>query len=76
MIYELDKRGYKYNIDTQTPTLLGYCIDVYRSNEDNIKEKEKKAMLNDSEEVEYFKLEKKNILHMYFLKISLMEMKN
>jgi len=68
MIYELDKRGYKYNIDTQTPTLLGYCIDVYRSNEDNIKEKEKKAMLNDSEEVEYFKLEKKKYFAYVFFK--------
>ena len=68
MIYELDKRGYKYNIDTQTQTLLGYCIDVYRSNEDNIKEKEKKAMLNDSEEVEYFKLEKKKYFAYVFFK--------
>ena len=68
MLYEFDKRGYKYNTDTQASTFLGYCMEVYRSNDDNIKEEEKKAMLNDYGEVEYFKLERKKYFAYVFFK--------
>ena len=68
MIYEFDKRGYKYNIYSQTLTLLGYFIDVYRLNDNNIKEEEKKAMLNDFRDSEYFKLERKQYFAYVFYK--------
>ena len=68
MIYEFDKRGYKYNIYSQTQTLLGYFLDVYRLNDNNIKEEEKKAMLNDFRDSEYFKLERKQYFAYVFYK--------
>jgi hypothetical protein len=43
-------------------------MEVYRSNDDNIKEEEKKAMLNDYGEVEYFKLERKKYFAYVFFK--------
>jgi hypothetical protein len=68
MIYEFDKRGYKYDLYSQTRTLLGYFLDVYRLNDNNIKDEEKKEMLNDFRDSEYFKLERKQYCAYVFYK--------
>ena len=57
MIYELDKRGYQYDIYSRIPTDIGYYLVVRRKNDiaKDVTEEKIKEMLNNFRDDNYYK---------------------